>query len=420
MTRMKIFKKIFLVCIGLLFTGTIFLFEPSFGGATSIEELRSSIESKNDEIKKIQEELRVYNEELSKTKQTSKTLNSAITALNKNIANLKRQIALAEAQIEERGLEIRETQILIKGKEVEINENESAMAGILQALAVRKDTGPFEIFLQNKNLSDFFDYLEQNKSFQHELQARLSAYRDAKRDLEEKKGLAEKKRVELTRLEGSLADKKIITESQKKEQQTVLTETKNQEKRYQQLVTETEKRYEEVQREIEELENELRKRVDPTSLPPRRVGYFVWPREGIISQKYGETPFARYSDFYKFHNGIDIASSVGSEVVVADKGKVIAVGNSDVYCPRGAYGKYIVIDHSDNLITLYAHLSLQKVSVGQTVERGEFIGYVGSTGRSTGPHLHFTVYDARTFELRQSKICGILPYGGSINPMDYL
>ena len=178
-------------------------------------------------------------------------------------------------------------------------------------------------------------------------------------------------------------------------------------------------------REVEELEEKLRLLVDPSSLPKVRKSFFQWPVEGILSQGYGETPFTKSKkgrNFYKFHNGIDIAADPGTPIKAAEDGVVLGAGNTDNYCPRSLQGKYTVVDHKNNLATMYAHQSLITVSSGQQVKRGDIIGYVGSTGKSTGPHLHFTVYDSRTLEIKKGPTgaCGPVPIGGSINPLQYL
>jgi len=107
----------------------------------------------------------------------------------------------------------------------------------------------------------------------------------------------------------------------------------------------------------------------------RGSGYFVWPTTGWISQKYWE-----------HHRAIDIANAAGTPIVAADSGFVAIVGSSDT-----GYGKYVVIDHGNGFQTLYAHFSIFYVKTGQSVKRGQTIGLMGSTGRSTGPHLHFEI-----------------------------
>ncbi len=92
------------------------------------------------------------------------------------------------------------------------------------------------------------------------------------------------------------------------------------------------------------------------------------------------------------HNGVDIGSPVGTPVVASASGKVI-LSRTGGY--NGGYGTYIVISHSNGTQSLYAHLSSNYVSVGETVEQGEVIGSVGLTGKTTGPHLHFEIRGAR-------------------------
>jgi len=94
---------------------------------------------------------------------------------------------------------------------------------------------------------------------------------------------------------------------------------------------------------------------------------------------------------------------------------VAATGNDGRY----AYGRWVAVRHPNGLTTLYAHLSLVGVRVGSSVGRGEIIGYMGSTGLATGPHLHFSVYATDTFRV-ENRWFGPLPLGGAVNPRDYL
>ena len=105
-------------------------------------------------------------------------------------------------------------------------------------------------------------------------------------------------------------------------------------------------------------------------------GTFVWPAGGRITQ-----------GFVWYHKGIDIANSSAPNVLAADSGKVVGAGWLDGY----GYGNRVIIDHGNGYRTLYAHLSSVYVVPGQTVARGSAVGKMGSTGRSTGVHLHFEV-----------------------------
>jgi len=119
------------------------------------------------------------------------------------------------------------------------------------------------------------------------------------------------------------------------------------------------------------------------------TGQFVWPASGSISQ-----------GFYWYHRAIDISNRGGGPILAADAGTVMVAGWVD----NSGYGNRVVIDHGNGFVTLYAHLSAARVKVGQTVNKGDVIGDMGTTGRSTGIHLHF--------EVRQD--------GALLNPFNFL
>lgn len=118
------------------------------------------------------------------------------------------------------------------------------------------------------------------------------------------------------------------------------------------------------------------------------AGSFVWPAFGRITQ-----PFRSY------HRAIDIANKDGGTILAADAGKVIVAGWTN-----SGYGNHVIIDHENGYVTLYAHMSSLSVVSGQKVGRGAVLGQMGSTGRSTGTHLHF--------EIRSG--------GGNVDPLGYL
>lgn len=119
------------------------------------------------------------------------------------------------------------------------------------------------------------------------------------------------------------------------------------------------------------------------------AGSFVWPTAGQITQGYKW-----------YHKAIDIANHVGTSILAADSGRVTVAGWLD----NTGYGNRVMIDHGNGYVTLYGHMSRVDVVVGQTVRRGDQIGLMGSTGRSTGPHLHFEIRAA----------------GGLQNPQNFL
>ena len=111
----------------------------------------------------------------------------------------------------------------------------------------------------------------------------------------------------------------------------------------------------------------------------------VWPVRGYLSATFGNRadPFTGQRDF---HPGLDISTPIGTRVQAPADGVVVTTAE------RGAYGNTVILDHGFGIVTRYGHLSGFNVKPGQRVHRGDIIGFVGSTGRSTGPHLHYEVW----------------------------
>lgn len=110
----------------------------------------------------------------------------------------------------------------------------------------------------------------------------------------------------------------------------------------------------------------------------------IWPAEGHLTSTFGYrvSPFTGKAIL---HAGLDIANRSGTPVIAPARGTVTFVGR------QGGYGNCIIIDHGNAITTRYAHLASQAVTEGQVVERGDLVGAIGNTGRSTGPHLHYEV-----------------------------
>lgn len=118
---------------------------------------------------------------------------------------------------------------------------------------------------------------------------------------------------------------------------------------------------------------------DNAEVSQTNLGSFAWPVKGRLTSSFG----MRWG---RMHNGMDIANSVNTPIGAARAGTVIAA-----YYNRGGYGNLIILDHGNGVETYYAHLNKINVKVGQKVGQGEVIGLLGSTGNTTGPHLHFEI-----------------------------
>ena len=137
---------------------------------------------------------------------------------------------------------------------------------------------------------------------------------------------------------------------------------------------------EQRQESMKQLDNYFKQRTTLLSYTPS-----IWPVRGWTTSEFGirRDP---YTSRARMHRGLDIAAAIGTTVNSPADGLIIFTGKD------GAFGKVVVVDHKNNIMTRYAHLSRIDVTTGDQVKRGEQLGAVGNTGRSTGPHLHYEVW----------------------------
>lgn len=393
----------------------IFITSPLFARADLVGDLQQQINDKQNQIKDMEQKVSQLKKSIQNTKTQQSTLNKQIEAYEQQIDMLQSDIDLTYAKIGETNLQIQRINANIKTKEGELETNKTYLVNAIRTMNEHDQETPFEIVLKNNNFSDFLDQVQYMDDLQKEIQTRISTIKKIKDELSAQETNQENYKGALLSLNEDLQGKTLALSFQKSDKQDLLSATKSQEKKYQSQVQSLQKQQEDIEKQINDLESKLRQAIDPSSMPAGK-GILSWPINSRLTQGYGSTSVTGFiNNTYSFHNGIDMSASIGTPVKAAADGLVVGVGNDGKY----AYGKWVAINHQNGLVTLYGHFSVQSVSTGQRVTRGQVIGYSGNTGFSTGPHLHFTVYDASTFSVKQQWY-GALPLGGSVNPMNYL
>jgi murein DD-endopeptidase MepM/ murein hydrolase activator NlpD len=381
-----------------------------------IEELKQQISGKEEEIKKLEEQAAAYKKELESAQSQKNTLKNQISLIEGRVKKLQNDISITSVRIDSASLKIDELSLDISEKQNEIDKKKDSIASTMQALYEYDQASLMEVLLTKTTLSDLMDQIHYLESLQNEVYKNLLAYQELKRGLEDKKSEAEIQRGELYSLHNQLSGQKQIVAKEKEEKSYLLNQTKGQEKQYQSLLDDTLKKQQEIQQSIYELEDKLQLAYDPNSLPQSRSGVLEWPIGGVLTQKYGYTAYSKKLYSSGFHNGVDISASYGEPIKAALNGTIAAIGN----CGRYAYGKWIAVKHDNALTTLYGHMSgYGAFKVGDKVKTGDIIGYEGSTGYSTGAHVHFGVYVSQTFRV-ESMWYGLLPIGAHLDPMKYL
>jgi len=373
--------------------------------AQSVDEIRSKIETANQSKIELEREIEKYQNELKTISKQATTLANTVKTLEATEKKINVDIKLTEKNIQTTELDIEALIIEIKQKQDSIGKNSIAIRKTMQEIDETDKASLIETLLSYNSLSEFWNNTEELFRFQNSLKDRLAENKEAKIALEKDKISAEKKKRELESLKGELADKKIILQANKKEQNKLLTDTKNKESNYKTLLAEKESLRIALDNELAQFESQLKFALDKNSLPKAGSGVLSWPLDKVfITQGFGMTDFAKSGAYNgKGHNGVDFRATIGTKIKATGSGIVKGIGDTDIVCPGASWGKWVLIEHGNGLSTMYGHMSLIKVAEGQTVFIGDTIGYSGSTGYSTGPHLHLTVYATQGVQVTNLK-----------------
>lgn len=392
-----------------LFIPVVFVLVFSYARADLVDDIKVKIDERNKVIADLEKEIAEYQVQIETTGAQAKTLKNSINALELTRKKLSAEITVLQNKITSTSLTIHQLDSQIADAELTIGRTLMGIAATIRQTDIEESNSFVETLLNYPRISNFLDKIQSLANLSDSLKAALVEVSNAKRDLELKNQAAQGKRLELQALAGNLSDKKKIAEYNKVQTAKVLTDTKNKQSNYQKILDQKVALKNAFEQELLQYESELRFAIDPSSLPSTGAGVLSWPLNSIkITQYFGNTEFAR-SGAYKGngHNGVDFKAAVGTSVKAALRGEVKGVGDTDRVCSGASYGRWVLIEHSNGLSTLYAHLSVIKVVAGQSVDTGEVIGYSGETGYATGPHLHFTVYATQGVRIttRKSAVC---------------
>jgi len=425
------FKKYFIIPTLLLVTGYSLLVTEV--RASRLDDLKQQINEKNAQMDQIEKEIAEYQAQVDKIGGEKTTLKNEISRLEANAKKLNSDISLTKKKIEATNFNIEKLGLEIDDKGGQIVNRRDVLAESIRNINEEESASLVEITLSKDKLSDFFGDLERMESLQKGIGANLVELKDLKDNLEDEKITKEKEKKNMEQLKSRLVDQKVLVDSNKTTKNQLLSKTKNLEQNYKKLLADRIAKQKALEQELLDIEEQIKVEIDPKSLPSSGSGVLKWPLDGkiFITQYFGNTSFATANpQVYNGggHNGIDFRASVGAPIKAAAGGIVKGIGDTDKNCNGVSYGKWVLLEHSNNLTTLYAHLSLIKVSPGQNIETGEIIGYNGETGYTTGPHLHFTVFATPGVKISQirSKICGTLmtlpvaARNSYLNPLSYL
>lgn len=430
-------KKLFVAfLLGVLLPQLVFVTPTSVFAESEIEKLKNEINSRSSRLAEIESEISKYESELKEVGAEKKTLQNAINQLELERKKVNAEINKTENLITSTDLEINKLILEIANTEEDISTVEEALGALIRSEYQASEESLIEVLLSHERLSDFWSTFEARDSVREKMTTKVEELSSFHTLLNEQKNANQEKREELSDLKNQYTDQTVVLQNNKAEQAELLEVTKSEEKSYQQLLAEKRSAQEQILKELRDFESKLQFILDPNTIPTPGTQVFSWPLQNvIITQYFGGTEFAaRNAAAYggrAYHPGVDMGAPRGTPILAPLTGTVRATGNTDAVPGCSSWGKWTLIDHSNGLSTLYAHQDLISVTPGQKVSTGDIIGYVGNTGFSTGPHLHFTVYaksgvNVRKFnEIKTVTSCGpattpIAATDAYIDPMLYL
>ena len=370
-----------------------------------IKALQEDIKEANEKKKELTEKKEALEKRINGLQKKKKNISEYIQALDEEMNQLQSEIDLLEESIEVSSVKLAGLKAeLAKATEDEHNQYE-IMKKRIKYMYENGNDSYIQVILQSHNLTDLFNRMEYIKQVSAYDANMLANYTESKEKVSTTQALVESELINQTQMVSEL-------ELEQNAVKKILSNKSKEVNRYQKLIKKSQENMDDTKDELEEQENEMEKllekqrRQNADSYIPQVVtgeasGEFGlrWPLmvSGRISSHFGyrTSPTAGASTY---HKGVDIAIPSGSYVLAAKDGKVTA----STY--QNAAGNYICISHGDGLYTYYMHCSKLLVSAGDKVEQGQVIAYSGSTGISTGPHLHFGVYAG----------------GEYVNPLDYV
>lgn len=367
--------------------------------ATDIDEIKdqqAALEEKSAEFQAILDE---KNAEVAQQQEY-------VDALVGKVETVTQEIQLSHQKIQALDEDIAEKTEQINQKNAEIEENMDILRQRIKTIYIAGEVSSLEIIMGAKNFSDFLDKVQLVKSVSahdeeliNEIQAQLDQINAEKEELQLDKVELEKEEKNLQakqdELNELLKENKETLATLQEESDDILHQLSMTEDQISQLDEELQEYYRQQQQQQQQQQQSGSTTTTPPVVDVPAGGGYVWPCPGFYNLT---SQFEEWRGYYN-HGALDIASAgiMGAAVVAAASGTVVATCTSCAHnwgkyyscgC-GGGYGNYVWINHGNGKETVYAHLTSVAVSTGQYVSAGQLLGTVGSTGHSTGAHLHF-------------------------------
>ncbi|MDQ6884031.1 MAG: peptidoglycan DD-metalloendopeptidase family protein [Candidatus Dormibacteraeota bacterium] len=349
----------------------------------------------SDSVYDKQQQLQGLNGQIITTRTQIKQLLDQENAIKREIAALDSQLQAVAIQIDQEtarlaaiAAQVGQAKIDLANKEAELARHLADFGKRMRVMYKSGQVSGLELILGAANFSDLLNRVFFFNDIVQDDRRQVEGLRRERAAIEGLKAELEAKRIQQAQVVKTIQDQRAQLQAMRSQRAAAEQQVAAIEAKFAQQLSAMEAQREALQSQIAAVLGE--------SLRARSSGKWKWPIDGVITQGFGCTsyPFEPYDpgcSTRHFHSGIDIANDAGTTVHAADGG---IVHNYTMGCSWGGlcgYGHYVIVVHAGGFTTLYGHLSGFAVAEGTQIDKDTVIGYEGSTGASTGPHLHFEI-----------------------------
>lgn len=346
-----------------------------------------SLQEAQDEKAQLEKALKEAQSTIEDLKDSKGDIESKVTELNQQLIDISARITDLENQLTAKSEDIQETKDELAGAQEREAQQYADMKVRIQFMYENGQTSYLEALLSSRNISEFLnsaDYIAQIQSYDRQ---KLTEYQDTVESIVNLEAQLEQEYTDLEALKSTVESNKATVAAMMRQKESELADISGD---IEDAQSDADYYAAEIQAQEELIaaikRAEAEKAAAGVEEHPYTGGAFRWPCPSStrVTSDYG-TRVSPMSGASSNHKGIDIGASAGADIIAAADGTVTAASYSS------AAGNYVMIDHGGGLYTVYMHASSLLVSPGQTVSAGDVIAKVGSTGISTGSHLHFGV-----------------------------
>lgn len=369
-------------CIVALLVVTLYVFAgaaplPTYAQTRSekIDDLRRKIDEAADRQKAELEQIEASDNRLNEAEALIGQLEGQVAEARARVAQTQKELDVATAKVKKAEARLAEVESNLRAAQDHVNRR---AVDLYKAGKNDESTA----LLESGSINQFQINLAYERRLQRRDQAVVESLVASVKDVTELRSELESSRVAVEERRNAFAAEKKALEASLADQKKIRDALAKEIENHKRLLAQIEQEQSKYEAALDELEGQSRRVGSLYLSRGSGSGKLVWPVDGPLTSRFGmrHHPILGYA---RLHAGIDIGAGYGSIIIASASGIVASASYS------GGYGNMIVIDHGDGLATAYCHLSRIGVSKGQQVTQGQNIGAVGSTGLSSGPHLHF-------------------------------